>query len=193
MESIVSSEDLELVRTIARTGSVGAAARRLQITQPSASQRLGRLERRAGLVLFDRDTQGARPTPAGAELARQAEHILGHLTAVLDAARQAGGQQVRRMGTIPSLAERVLPIVDAGLAGVVVDQVVDHGHHLVDWLDEGTLDGAVLAIADQMDLPRSIRRHRLGTDELVLVLPRGVPGPSGGGRPLRGRAVVFST
>jgi DNA-binding transcriptional LysR family regulator len=193
MENIVSSEDLELVRTIARTGSVGAAARRLQITQPSASQRLGRLERRAGLVLFDRDTQGARPTPAGAELARQAEHILGHLTAVLDAARQAGGQQVRRMGTIPSLAERVLPIVDAGLAGVVVDQVVDHGHHLVDWLDEGTLDGAVLAIADQMDLPRSIRRHRLGTDELVLVLPRGVPGPSGGGRPLRGRAVVFST
>jgi DNA-binding transcriptional LysR family regulator len=193
MTSIVSSEDLQLVLTIARTGSVGAAARRLQLTQPSASQRLGRLERRAGLVLFERDTQGARPTPAGAELARQAEHILGHLTGALDAAREAGHQEVRRIGTIPSLAELVLPRLDEALPVVTVEQVVDHGDRLVDWLDEGTLDAAVLAIADQIEVPRSVRRIRLGRDDLVLLLPVGVAAPRRGDRPLRGREVVMAT
>ncbi len=193
MTDIVSSEDLQLVAAVARTGSVGAAARRLQITQPSASQRLARLERRAGLVLFERDTQGARPTPAGAELARQAEHILGHLTGALEAAREAGHQEVRRIGTIPSLAELVLPLLDDALPALVVEQVVDHGDRLVDWLDEGTLDGAVLAIADQIELPRTLRRVRLGRDDMVLLLPPGVPAPRGTDRPLRGREVVLAT
>jgi DNA-binding transcriptional LysR family regulator len=192
MPDIASSEDLQLVLTIARTGSVGAAARRLQITQPSASQRLARLERRAGLVLFERDTQGARATPAGAELARQAEHILGHLVGALDAAREAGHQSVRRIGTIPSLAEHVLPVLDAALPHSVY-QVVDHGDRLLDWLDEGTLDAAVLAIADHVELPRSVQRRRLGADHLVLFLPRGVAGLHGTTRPLRDREVVFAT
>jgi DNA-binding transcriptional LysR family regulator len=193
MADTVSSEDLSLILAIARTGSVGAAARRLQVTQPSASQRLARLERRAGLELFDRDTQGARPTPAGAELARQADHILGHLTGALEAARAAGHHAVRRVGTIASLAELVLPAFDTVLSGVRVEQHVEHGDRLVDWLDEGTLDAAVLAIADQIDLPRSVRRHRIGSDELVLFLPVGVPAQRGSSRPLRDRAVVFAT
>jgi DNA-binding transcriptional LysR family regulator len=193
MTDIVSSEDLELVLAIARTGSVGAAARRLLVTQPSASQRLARLERRAGLVLFERDTQGARPTPAGAELARQADHILGHLSGALEAARAAGHHDVRRVGTIASLADRVLPALDALLPDLVVEQHVEHGDRLIEWLDEGTLDGAVLAIADQVDLPRSIRRHRVGTDTLAMFLPAGVPALRSGRQSLHGRDVVFAT
>jgi DNA-binding transcriptional LysR family regulator len=193
MDDIVSSEDLQLVLAVARSGSVGAAARRLRITQPSASQRLARLERRTGLVLFDRDTQGARPTPAGVELARQADHILGHLSGAIEAARAAGHRVVRRVGTIASLADRVLPALDVVLQGVDVEQTVDHGDRLVDWLDEGTLDAAVLATAGQIELPRSVRRHRIGTDELVLFLPVGVGRVGTGVRPLAGRDVVFAT
>src|SRR4249919_1697792 len=193
MDDIVSSEDLQLVLAVARTGSVGAAARRLRVTQPSASQRLGRLERRTGLVLFDRDTQGARPTPAGVELARQADHILGHLGGALEAARAAGHRAVRRVGTVASLDDRVLPAFDAALRGVDVEQVVDHGDRLVDWLDEGTLDAAVLAIAGQIELPRSVRKRRIGSDELGLFLPIGVPAPRARVRPFAGRDVVFAT
>jgi DNA-binding transcriptional LysR family regulator len=193
MGDIVSSEDLQLVLAVARTGSVGAAARRLRVTQPSASQRLARLERRTGLVFFDRDTQGARPTPAGVELARQADHILGHLGGALEAARAAGHRAVRRVGTVASLDDRVLPAFDAALHGVDVEQVVDHGDRLVDWLDEGTLDAAVLAIAGQIELPRSVRKHRIGSDELVLFLPVGVPAPRARVRPFSGRDVVFAT
>src|SRR4051794_23537107 len=139
MSGIVTSDDLALVLAVARTGSVGAAARRLQVAQPSASQRLARLERRAGLMLFERDTQGARPTPAGAELARQADHILGHMAGALEAARAADQHAVRRIGTISSLAELVLPALDALLADAGVEQHVEHGDRLVEWLDEGTI------------------------------------------------------
>jgi DNA-binding transcriptional LysR family regulator len=194
MSDIVSSADLRLVLMVARSGSVGGAARRLRVSQPSASQRLARLERRAGLVLFQRDTRGARPTPAGLELARQAEHILGHLEGALEAASAAGHRDTRRVGTIPSLADRVLPAFDAALPEALVEQTVDHGDRLMDWLDEGTLDAAVLAIAGQLDLPRSVRRYRIGTDELALFLPMGVPAPRARtSLPLAGRDVVFAS
>ena len=191
MTSLPEADDLRLVLAIAGTGSVGAAARQLQVSQPSASQRLARLERRAGVPLFDRDTQGARPTPAGAELARQAAHILGHLGGVFEAARAAADRRWPSVGTIASLAELVLPVVDLALDGV--DQVVDHGEHLIAWLDEGTLDAAVVAIAEQTDLPRSLRAHRIGRDELVLVLPRGVRTSRSTARPLQGLSVVFAS
>ncbi len=193
MGSLLPTHDLELVLAIVRTGSVGAAARRLHVTQPSASQRLARLERRAGVVLFDRDTQGARATPAGAELARQADHILGHLAGALEAARSAGHHAVRRVGTISSLADRVLPVFGTALEDVVVEQYVEHGDRLVEWLEEGMLDVAVLAVAGQVELPRSVRRHRIGADELVLFLPAGVQVPRHGTRPLRDQSVVFAT
>jgi DNA-binding transcriptional LysR family regulator len=193
MTDIASAEDLQLVQAIAEGGSVGAAARRLLITQPSASQRLARLERRVGLELFERDTQGARPTPAGVELARQADHILGHLAGAFEAARFAGEQATRRVGTITSLAERVLPVVDEALAPDVVEGVVDHGDRLISWLDEGTIDAAVLAIASQVELPRTLRRHRIGTDDMVLVLPPGSTAQHPSVRGLRNRCVVFAT
>ena len=79
MASLPSVEDLQLVQAVIRTGAVGTAARELRISQPSASQRLARLERMCGTKLFERDTRGARATPAGAELNRRADHILGHL------------------------------------------------------------------------------------------------------------------
>jgi DNA-binding transcriptional LysR family regulator len=191
MTSFPDTDDLLLVLAVAGTGSVGAAARQLRVAQPSASQRLARLERRAGVRLFDRDTQGARPTAAGAELARQAEHILGHLGGAFEAARAAAHSRWPRVGTIASLAELVLPVVDAELDGI--DQVVDHGDRLVAWLDEGTLDAAVVAIADQTELPRSLRAHRVGGDELVVVLPKGVRLSRTASQPFRGCEVVFAS
>lgn len=162
------------------------------MSQPSASQRLSRLERRVGIPLFDRDTQGARPTPAGVELARQAEHILGHLAQAFDAARAAGDRRRLRIGTFASLTSTVLPLLDT-LLDVDLDQVVDHGDRLLGWLDEGTLDAAVVAIADQIDVPAGVKVHRIGRDDLALFLPRGVRALRAGRQPLRGRRVVFAT
>lgn len=193
MSSLPSVEDLQLVLAISRTGSVGTAARELRISQPSASQRLARIERSCGTELFTRDTRGARPTAAGHELARQAEHILGHLDGVYTATRAAVAGERLSIGTFASLAPVLFPVLDAELPDVDIDQAVDHGRYLVELVAEGTMDAAFIAIADQLVLPRGAVARPVGRDELVLFVPVGVAPPGTGKYPLRERDLPFST
>jgi len=193
MASSPSVEDLQLVLAISRTGSVGTAARELRISQPSASQRLARLERACDTQLFFRDTRGARPTPAGSELARRAEHILGHLEELYDATRAAAAGRRLIVGTFASLAPILYPVLDAELPDIDIEQYVDHGQPLTGMVAEGTMDAAFIAIADQMVLPRGTVARAVGRDELVLFVPRGVELPGTGRQPLRERDLPFST
>jgi DNA-binding transcriptional LysR family regulator len=193
MPSSPAVEDLRLVQAVVRTGAVGTAARELRISQPSASQRLSRLERMCGTKLFERDTRGARPTPAGAELSRRADHILGHLEEVYDATRAAAAGQRLVIGTFASLAPILFPILDADLPDLDIQQQVDHGHFLVERVAEGTMDAAFVAIADQMTLPRGTTARRVGRDELVLFVPPGARPPAPVRQPLKDRPIAFST
>jgi DNA-binding transcriptional LysR family regulator len=193
MTSLPAVEDLRLVLAVSRTGSVGTAARELRISQPSASQRLARLERQCGVQLFSRDTRGARATPAGVELARQAAHILGHLEDAYDAARAAGASARLIVGTIDSLAAALFPVVDELVPDMEIYQRVDHGQRMIEWVAEGTMDVTFVAIADQLTLPRGAVAHPVGNDELVLFVPEGHRRPSRGRQPLRDRHVVFTT
>ncbi|MEV4262416.1 LysR family transcriptional regulator [Kribbella sp. NPDC049584] len=193
MASLPSVEDLRLVQAVTRTGAVGTAARELRISQPSASQRLARLERLCGTKLFERDTRGARPTPAGAELSRRADHILRHLEEVYDATRAAAVGQQLVIGTFASLAPILFPVLDADLPDLEIEQQVDHGHFLVERVAEGTMDAAFIAIADQMTLPRGTTSRRVGRDDLVLFIPPGARPPGRGRQPLKDRPIVFST
>ncbi|MFI5735403.1 LysR family transcriptional regulator [Kribbella sp. NPDC051587] len=190
MTSLPSVEDLQLIQAIVRTGAVGTAARELRIAQPSASQRLARIERLCGVRLFERDTRGARPTAAGAELARRADHILSHLEEVYDATRAAATGHRLVIGTFASLAPILFPVLDADLE---LEQVVDHGQFLVERVAEGTLDAAFIAIAEQMTLPRGTVARRIGRDDLVVFVPAGVPLPGTNKQPLKDRLVAFST
>lgn len=59
---------VHLFLAMAETGSVSAAAKRLAITQPTASRRLAELEGQLGEPLFARSVTGVRPTPFGERL-----------------------------------------------------------------------------------------------------------------------------
>lgn len=58
-------DDLRLFRVVAEELSFTRAAERAQVSQPSLSTRVKRLERRLGVVLFDRSTRRVQLTPAG--------------------------------------------------------------------------------------------------------------------------------
>ncbi|HEY1960124.1 MAG TPA: LysR family transcriptional regulator [Polyangiaceae bacterium] len=60
--------DLELFLAVADSGSVTAAARKLRVTQPTASRRLLELESAIGEALFVRDQNGAHLTSFGERL-----------------------------------------------------------------------------------------------------------------------------
>lgn len=56
-------DELRIVHTVARHGSLSAAARALGSTQPTVSRRLTAFERRIGVKLFEREAGGLRPGP----------------------------------------------------------------------------------------------------------------------------------
>ncbi|TLY77431.1 MAG: LysR family transcriptional regulator [Gammaproteobacteria bacterium] len=61
----ISLEDLRLVAALGPAGSMAGAARRIAVNQASAWRRLGALEQRLGVLLFERSRTGYSPTPAG--------------------------------------------------------------------------------------------------------------------------------
>ncbi|MBM7489713.1 DNA-binding transcriptional LysR family regulator [Micromonospora luteifusca] len=192
MNSSPSVEDLRLVEALARHGSLGAAGRELLISQPAASNRLAALERRVGERLFDRDTTGARPTPAGRALATEAAHVLAHLEEIFDRTRAAARTETLTIGTFGSFAPWLFPALEELLAGRTVHQVTDHGDRLIDWVGEGSLDAAVVAIANQMRLPGTVSALPIGVDRLAVLTPPDVT-LRAGRRPFAGLDVIGYT
>src|SRR5690606_19505199 len=88
---------LYLVDALYREGSVSAAARRLDLTQPAASHALNRLRARFGDPLFVRSGAGMTPTPTGERMARGAARALALIRSdVLEEPRFDPGQSERR-------------------------------------------------------------------------------------------------
>jgi molybdate transport repressor ModE-like protein len=72
---------LRVIEAVARNGSVTAAAKELNYSQPSVTHHLGRLEAETGAQLLQRVGRGIRVTPAGQLLADRATEILGRIDA----------------------------------------------------------------------------------------------------------------
>ncbi|MDR6868648.1 DNA-binding transcriptional LysR family regulator [Microbacterium resistens] len=186
-------DDLTLVRHVAEMGSIGAAARRLNIAQPSASARLTRLEQRLGVELFTRGARGATPTPSGHMFAQRAAHILGHLDALATDVATASEEPPLRIGCFHGLADSVLPILDAHRGTQQILQSVDHGVTLVEWVAEGTIHAAVVSILGQLGEVKRVTSHPIGRDHMVVLVPVGVEPPRGGRLPLKDRALATAT
>ncbi|MFI1460544.1 LysR family transcriptional regulator [Nocardia carnea] len=174
-DGISSIDDLRLAVALADHGSVLAAAASLHIAQPSASQRLRRIEARLGVALFDRDTRGTRPTAAGLEYVRLARQALASVAAVSDGARRAAGIRRYRVGTFTSLSVPVFTALQRLLPPeTTVEQRIDNGRRLLRMIDEGDLDAAVVIAPHTTWAPAAAEVTRLGSDPLLLVTPPGV-------------------
>ncbi len=100
-----------LFRTVARSGSLSAAARELGSTQSAVSQQLRQLEREAGGPLLVRTTRGTRLTEAGTALLARADAVHGALHL---AREELGALANLRAGTVrlaafPSAAATLVP------------------------------------------------------------------------------------
>ncbi len=68
-------DDLEVVLAIARAGSLSGAARTLGVNHSTVFRRLGTIEARLGVRLFERMASGYLPTEAGQQVARAGERM----------------------------------------------------------------------------------------------------------------------
>ena len=113
----LDAHGLRVVKAIADTGSITAAARALGYSQPAVSQQLRRLEQRAGMPIVERVGRGVRLTEAGWVLARHAATVTTALDAAAgDLAELRGLRAGRvRIAAFPSASSTVVPRVIAAV------------------------------------------------------------------------------
>jgi molybdate transport repressor ModE-like protein len=176
---------LRLLREIGTRGSIAGAARALGLTPSAVSQQLAVLERDCGTSLVDRSPRGVALTGAGRRLAARADQVLDLLEearADLDRAAGTVGGPVR----VAAVASAALTFVSAAATALAVDHAdinltvtVAEPAAALGLLLAGDVD---LAVVDEYDyvplaLPDYVVASDLHTEPLVVVVPRGWPGP----------------
>ncbi|MBP8270325.1 MAG: LysR family transcriptional regulator, partial [Sphaerotilus sp.] len=78
----LTPEALEMMDTIARTGSFAAAARELGKVPSALTYSVRQLEEALDVLLFDRSSRQAQLTAAGAELLHEGRRLLAQMDAV---------------------------------------------------------------------------------------------------------------
>ena len=104
-------KELELLASVAETGSLGRAAARHGLTQPAVSMRMTGLERALGLRLLRRDPSGTRLTDAGEEVVASARRVLaaaGNLAAIATRLREQDAAHLRIAASF-TVAEHLVP------------------------------------------------------------------------------------
>ena len=186
-DDILDAHSLRVVKTIADTGSITAAAHALGYSQPAVSQQLRRLERRAGLPIVERVGRGVRLTEAGWVLARHAAAVTTALDAAAgDLAELRGMRAGRvRIAAFPSASSTVVPKVIASLTarrpGIALSFVETEPPEAIAAVRE---DRADIALVYSFPGDRSERGapaapglsvRTVGADDTVVVVPSGHP------------------
>ncbi len=186
-----------LFLTVLELGSVSKAARRHDLSQPSATARLARLESELGVALLERAPTGTVPTPAGQSLARDARRLLDAADDVVETSRQLRTDAAAsvRIGSVAGLAPEPLGGWIRSWEwprSVTVDLVVDHAAGIADAVRRGEVD---LGLVDGPAEPIGLRSASIATDRVVAVVgPRhrwhGLARPVGVAHLLAERLVV---
>ncbi|WAZ26445.1 LysR family transcriptional regulator [Streptomyces cinnabarinus] len=171
-------ESLRLLVLVADLGSLGRAAERLRISQPSASRRLSTLERGLGLVLVDRTRRGSRLTLAGQEVAGHARRIMDGLDDLLaDADRLRDRREAElRVAASLTVAEYLLPAWISELRGrrpgLYIGLQVSNSEHVPELVDAGEAD---IGFVEGPRLSRVMSTRQVAEDRLVVVVDPGHP------------------
>ncbi|MCX3061639.1 LysR family transcriptional regulator [Streptomyces beihaiensis] len=169
---------LELLVAVAETGSLGRAAARLRISQPSASARMRTLERRLGLHLVDRSTSGSRLTAAGSVVTDWARSVLAEAAALVEGAAALRSRQDHRLHVAASLtvAEELVPgwlvTLREHAPDAHVGLTVTNSWGVIEAVRRGDCD---LGFVEGPRVPDDLHRSAVGRDRLAIVVAPGHP------------------
>ena len=172
--------DLEYVVAVADHGHFGRAAAACNVSQPTLSGQILKLEAELGLRLFEREGRGARVSDRAAAVVAQARATLAAAAGVAEAARAArdpfaGPLEARhdRDGRALSACRSRCTDAIAALPRTPLHLVEDLTDRLLAQLNEGALDGAVIATDPEGDKLTAITLYE---EPFFLVFGRGAGG-----------------
>lgn len=116
------------------TRSFSAAAKDLNLGQPSVSKSVAQLEQKLGVQLFLRSTRGLAPTDAGQKFYEHALRTLDEAELAMKAVRDANAPLTGRLrvsGTITFMRQHIIPKLPAFMAlhpHLSIDLLLDDGN-----------------------------------------------------------------
>ncbi|KMO82499.1 LysR family transcriptional regulator [Mycolicibacterium chlorophenolicum] len=170
---------LEVLLSIARTGSLSAAGRQCGMTQQAVSARVAALESQTGVRMVRRSRTGSELTPAGVVTAQWADRLLGvahEVDAGLATLRADSKSRVRVHASL-TIAELLMPrwLVTLRTAlerhGDAVPEVIltaENSEHVIAAVLHGDAD---VGFIESPGTARGLRSRIVAYDELVLVVP----------------------
>ncbi|MGB0843325.1 MAG: LysR family transcriptional regulator [Alphaproteobacteria bacterium] len=159
--------------------SIAGAANALNVSQPTISVAISKLEEQFGIQLLLRHhSQGVSPTANAENILQSARNLLQH-AADLELLAKTTGSVVSgnlRIGSFSPLAPTILPalIAEIGRTYPDINLIMSEGsqEHLTKGLFDGALD---LALLYDLNLPDGLRKVHLAERMPYVALPEGHP------------------
>jgi len=171
---------LEQILEICRAGGFSGAARKLQISQPTLSKSIARLEAQLSLKLFERTNGAARPTAYGAFVAQRAETLLQGVSALTrDLEQLARGEEGRiRIAVGPASRLKPLPELLRRIAvrfpKLHVETIQETGPGVMKSLQDGRVDIA-FGYSEHAARYGELIRKKMFEDAVIFVARRDHP------------------
>ncbi|MET0523765.1 MAG: LysR family transcriptional regulator [Nocardioides sp.] len=177
MSKELDLQALRLLVLLEEEGSLGAAGRRLGITQPAASTCLRAFETRWQLRIAERTPRGTRLTPDGVTVAVWGRDVLHQIDTVrgglqaLSARRSQGGSDLGVAASL-TVAEFVLPRwlgeLRALMPEVHLRLQVQNSDRVDDLVHSGD---CAIGFVESTRVSQDLSRRVVGADRLVIVVP----------------------
>ena len=107
----MNTRDLRYLVAVAERAHFGRAAQDCNVSQPTLSTQIRKLEEYLGTTLLERNAKSVSLTPAGHDVVKRARQILAEVDGLLSSARVSQGPLagMLSLGIIPTLAPYFLP------------------------------------------------------------------------------------
>ncbi|NUY00840.1 LysR substrate-binding domain-containing protein [Paraburkholderia youngii] len=171
-------DEIEAFVAVVRSQSLSQAADSLALTQPAVTRRIQNFEEALGVELLDRNTKPLKTTPMGRVVFEQCRAIVREVDAlrhlVSDDAPLAG---VLRLGVAQTVADVAMLKALHALRGAHPELQArvstGWGNPLLQRVDEGELDAAIVLLPANRTLPDTLTGETLGELKLAVVAQKG--------------------
>ncbi|MEE4146360.1 MAG: LysR substrate-binding domain-containing protein [Halieaceae bacterium] len=149
---MISIKQLIYAIAVEKTLHFKKAAELSNISQSALSTALNELEKQLGLQIFERDNKKVLVTPVGKQVLERAHRILLQVDELqhLADSQKSPLSYALTVGIIPTIAPyllpKLLPILHEQYPKAQLNIVEDQSHTLVDLVNRGEIDTAILAL-----------------------------------------------
>jgi DNA-binding transcriptional LysR family regulator len=170
----METHQLRYFLAVAQTGRFTTAAKQCNVSQPSLSVQVAKLENELGGTLFERTRKGGRLTARGEIFLPRAKAILEQMESAREDAKALSGLAMGKvsLGCMPTTGAHLLPPVLTAFRKaypkIQVQLKEESSPDLARDLEQGEVE---LAIMDEAGLRPGLDHQTILTEELLLALP----------------------